>query len=293
MKTTTKKVVMLAGLILGCAHFVQAVQVSSATNAIGAGSPFLIRTNESMRYVIASTAGAAGVINSTVALQYSSNAQNWVTEVTTAPTSGTGFYVTDLLPQKTGDTYYRFVVSGSSGGKVYITFQDNDDFVAVRKSNKQEDVISAYDESERIAGTVQGDRFNVQNSSDALSLSSATVIGWKIAMPPTRLSDGNIGGELVITKGFCLVGSTGTTGGTTAGNITLSSKPHVSTATATNGDRLTLMGRATSVTFTDEATLVGSGVRLGASTRIIGDGDVLSLIFMNGLWREEYFVNNQ
>lgn len=76
------------------------------------------------------------------------------------------------------------------------------------------------------------------------------------------------------------------------GTLSMTSTPHIATTTAVSGQSLTIMGGTNVVTFTDEGTLTGSLLELGAATRALGAGDILKLRYYSGKWYEEAFVNN-
>jgi hypothetical protein len=88
-----------------------------------------------------------------------------------------------------------------------------------------------------------------------------------------------------VNTSFLVINGTGT--------LTLTSTPTVSTTTAVSGQELTFLGGANPVTFTDNATLSGSLLKLGATTRALAVGDTLTLVYYNGLWYEKAFANNQ
>jgi hypothetical protein len=82
----------------------------------------------------------------------------------------------------------------------------------------------------------------------------------------------------------------------TSGALVMTATPAVSTTTATNGQTMILRGVSASNTFTlqDQGTLSGSLLELGASTRVISDKKVLSLIYDStlGEWLEQSYGNN-
>ncbi len=78
----------------------------------------------------------------------------------------------------------------------------------------------------------------------------------------------------------------------TGGAVLVGSLPTIATTTATAGDRYTLLSTTVSVTFSDNDQVAGTLLELGASTRALGVGDILELIYHNSSWWEIGFYNN-
>lgn len=76
------------------------------------------------------------------------------------------------------------------------------------------------------------------------------------------------------------------------GAVTLTSAPTI--AAGTEGEVIFIVGQSNTntVTVQDRGTLASSNLRLGATTRTLGNGDVLALIYDGTLWSEMYFANN-
>lgn len=84
-------------------------------------------------------------------------------------------------------------------------------------------------------------------------------------------------------KGFIVI--------TTTAAISVGTTPSISTMAAVNGQELTIMSSSYTVTFSDNGTLSGSLLELGAATRAVGDQDVLKLFYYKGKWRETSYNN--
>lgn len=85
---------------------------------------------------------------------------------------------------------------------------------------------------------------------------------------------------------------------TTSPNATIvtTATPTISTTTAIDGQYIVLKGTSSvsTYTFVDQGTLSGSLLELGASTRIVSDLKVLTLMFdsLIGKWLEVSYANN-
>lgn len=76
-------------------------------------------------------------------------------------------------------------------------------------------------------------------------------------------------------------------------NYTLTSTPTI--ADGTKGEIVRIIvasGEANTVTVQDESGLAGSNLQLGAATRVIGDNDVLTLLFNGTYWVEDGYTDN-
>lgn len=298
---------MLAALMFVCVpSSVQAIGVSiSSTASCSACQPipaFLARRGDSISATMISTGGF--LPGTTAQLESSTNFSNWKIEASTAVSfpGVIGLNLTGVslaLGPVNQDTYYRWNVLQSSGGAAIYTISDNDDpVVPAVKNNKQADTFGIFDDSVRIMGaSLFADIYTLQPSSggSAISLSSSTQMVWRTAASTTNYrSYSGPGGMIPLDKSFTIIGTTGSIADVGVGNsgISLSATPTISTATAINGDQVMFIGAVSSITFSDNGTLVGSALKLGATTRAVGLGDMLGLIYLNGFWREEYFVNN-
>jgi hypothetical protein len=300
MKNAMLKVCLLGAVITASVQVSHGVSVSSqpvnvASGAVGA--PFLIQANESISYLITSTCPTDSVNRATVTIQYSDSLSNWKTEVTTAPTASALWSVSGSLPIKSRKTYYRFKIneySGATGG-IVITLKDNDDAVAVWKNNKGVDIVTLKDESLNVAGAMKAlhETYVTDTSSAIVMISSNTQIQWKNAPPVDRVWNG--GGSVIVKSRFVqFVTTAGLAGSVDAAYVpTLTAKPIISTVTATNGDIITFMCLSSSATFSDNATVSGTGMKLATGKRTLGFGDILQVIFYNNIWYEMFYVNNE
>jgi hypothetical protein len=292
-----KKLIIKMGLF--GAMILAAVQLSYATSvssqpvhpAIGfVGSPFLIQANESISYIVASTGAPAGVAMSTVAFQYSSNNQNWHTEVTTAPTAVVGKWsVTGELPIKLSKTYYRFKILGSSGNATVITMYDNDNEVMVVKNNKDVDTLILNDESLQLKGIMKADKYNyvADPSTSAIIITTHTTqLVWGREAPIDKRATGYTTPTYAnIKNSYSILTATGSV----EFSQTLTARPIISTETAQNGDILTFEMKFGTAVLTSGTN---TGLILGAATRDIGPSDIIQLIYRDGAWREMFYTNN-
>lgn len=289
-----KKVIIMFGLlgamVMASIQLSYAVSVSSqpVRPEIGfVGTPFLIQENESISYIIASTGGAVGTVMSTVAFQYSSNNQNWYTELTTAPAAAAGTWsITGELPIKLSKTYYRFKILGSSGNATEITMYDNDDEVMVVKNNKNVDTLILSDESLQLKGSIRPTfyKYEIDASSPLIYISTGMQFKWGRTSPKNK--DTWTGPSVKLNSSYIVL--TSTFGGSVRNNVTLTARPTITTETAKNGDVLMFESNISSITFTSGTN---TGLLLGSSTRILKLHDILQLIFRNGYWREVNYTN--
>lgn len=281
---TLKMLCLLGALLMALTQVSEAVSVSSQPVGIQTGAPFLIRENESVNYIITSTVPTVGVHFATIAFQFSTDAQNWITEFTTAPTATPGWSVSGTLPIKDfSRTYYRYKVLGSTGGAPIITISDADDNVSIIRSNKGVDRHVFNDNGFMENGEMRADRYSTTMSTPDVAVTSTTQFVLGVSSLP--INNQWIGGNTYLKTGYSVLYTTGS-------GVTLNSTPTISTATAREGDRIQFQGFTSSVTFQSELTLPGSALRLGAATRALGKNDTISFVFRAGFWREEYFANN-
>lgn len=78
----------------------------------------------------------------------------------------------------------------------------------------------------------------------------------------------------------------------TGGAVLVGSLPTIATTTAVAGDRYTLLSTTVSVTFSDNDSVAGTLLELGSTSRALGVGDILELIYHNSSWWEIGFYNN-
>ena len=111
-----------------------------------------------------------------------------------------------------------------------------------------------------------------------------------------RQGQGNSGADLALSTSTSLttsnLDSSFITLTSTGGALTVGSLPTIATTTATAGDRYTLLSTTATLTFSDDDQVTGTLLELGASTRALGVGDILELIYHNGKWWEIGFYNN-
>lgn len=259
------------------AHAVHAEGIIVTTNTNIQGAPTNIvlftRANESARWAITSTQAA---IVATMTVEVSNNMVNWATVMTTAPTARVYQNpIGEVLPLQDEDSYWRWNLKFSSNGPIGIFLIDADDVTQEIASHKKVPLIQINDDTVKLpfGGAIAPDRYKyTEVSTSPVMISSATQL-TRALMPGS----------------FITLTSTSVTGG-----VTLSALPTISTTTTEwrNGDRLILGSATSSMTFTDQGTTPGTGMNLGATQRMVGRGDLLGLLYMNGAWYEEYFSNN-
>lgn len=322
MKSIMNKVCLLAGILLACvpaAHATTGVSVSSFTQMGSANSPIVpavlyVRAGEGAQAILTSTAPLNQ--GTTVNFEVSTNFSNWLVLFSTATGSG-GFGpgISTLLAPVSQDSFYRWNIistqtAGSNAGGVpfTLTIRDLDDTNPrlVIKNYKQQDSVYYNDDSVQMFGALRPDRTQYQQansfdqvaSSDGIIMSSYTQIGWGLTVPANKTYGQSVvfsTNTVYVDRSFVVIRATGVAAqaGDGTNGITLSAKPTISTDTANNGDTVAFMARTSSITFTDNGASAGTALRLGATTRAVGLGDILELMFWNGFWYENRFINNQ
>lgn len=118
--------------------------------------------------------------------------------------------------------------------------------------------------------------------------SAASILNTGVLTTTPRTVDVDAAGDTIPVTGAALVIVT-----LSAGNITSSATPFL--ADGANGQEIILIGgqSGAALTLSDEGTVPGSNLHLGAATRALGFRDVLSLRFSTvaGGWVETAFVN--
>lgn len=305
-----KKLLLLAGLFLACvqvSHATQGLNISSVTNI--SGIPFVFRT--SANEAVAGTLVSTAPLNSgcTATFEWSTNASAWTVMFTTVigvPGSLNAPFNVTMPPMQTV-SFWRWnikVDTGNSQIPMTANIRDVDDLSQpVFKNNKGQDAAYINDDSMNIFGTVKPDRYQYQtaSSSGVITISSTSQLVWNNPSPLNTTYSFSVlfaTYQAVVDKTFVVIQTTGsaTLGGAGERGVTLSATPTISTDTAVNGDRIVFECQTSSITFQDATTFSAANrttaLRLGASVRACGLGDLLALIYYNGFWREEYFINN-
>lgn len=260
-----KKIIAIALLTMfGLVGKSQAVQVSKSissttfVNGFAASDVLLLRANESMNYTL--SGGATGTIH----LEKTIDGTNWNIILSSTNNSSTGRRTgTEFSGDK--DTMYRWRASTMTGaGSFSVILQDNDDFVGELRNRKGIPAVTFTDERVLLP------RLNLvpANGDTPVSFSATT-----------RFEDYDFPGS------YAVVTSSG-------GAILLTATPTISTATARTGDIFIIHSTTATITVQDDGTLAGSALELGASTRALGVGDILVLIYRAGKWWELFLGNN-
>lgn len=306
-----KKVMMLAGVLVAGAFVAVPVHATlpnsvSSTTVAGPNTQipfvFLARRGESVNYVAFSTSPLCP--GNTIQLEASTNMSNWTVQLATAcgaPGSLGPNGVTGTLAPFYYDTFLRWNNISTGAAPIPITYiiTENDDTNSATKNFRQQDSLYFNNDSLSVLGALKADRIQYQiATSSPVQVSSYTQIGWGATTPSNKITglyalfSSNtiqVDRSLVVL----VATATATQDGTGKNGVTLSASPIITTQTATNGDTIIFTSNVSSVTFTDNGTQPGSGVRLGAARRQVGVGDFLGLIFRDGFWREFLFVENQ
>ena len=160
----------------------------------------------------------------------------------------------------------------------------------VYKEDKMKNIFSAVILTVLLAGMAAAQNVNVYKSqggnSQTFAATSLLSMAGRIAFTPlTSYSSVNVSTSFSpVNSTFLVINGSGT--------ITSTATPAISTLTAVSGQELLIMGGANVVTFQDNGTLSGSLLELGNTTRALGAGDILKLIYYSGKWYEIGFVNN-
>jgi hypothetical protein len=254
------KAVGIAALVLGCGVFANAGQVSvsiSSTSSAYYSAPLMLQPRESLGYKITGTATGTVIIeHSQTGRDYSSTG---VSSVNIWGSTTTGNINTDVRD------FFRFRVTTITAGTFNLTLTDNDDFVQEALNLKGLPVLKVYDESVRLEGRQV---FAPGYNGSSLPLATTT------ELTPLNLD-----------RTFMLVTSTG-------GALTVGSLPTISTTSAVTGSLYIIQSTTATVTFSDNGTVAGTLLELGSTTRALGVGDILVLIYQGGKWWEMGFYNN-
>ena len=247
----------------------------SSTSRGGPCPVILLNPNETLFWTLASTsAGMQGEI----VLEKSFRNNNWIdTEVSSITQGGIAgsngphvFFSSGILQAADRPTYFRWNIISSTGGAFVTTLEDRDDIVQTVSNNKRVAITEVYDDSLYVRGSVRVNGYQSQISSNSLAvfISSAQTIN-RTTMA-TR--------ELTVIQ-------------STANGFMLTGQPTISTASAVNGDRLSLMSNTSAFYFQDNTAYPGSGVKVGSRLRALGLGDIITFIFYNGLWYEQAYTH--
>lgn len=135
---------------------------------------------------------------------------------------------------------------------------------------------------------VSGDAiFSAATTVQAIQVNGAMVLASTLRLTPYSLQTLSAGNAIAALATKVRVAGNG-------GAITLTSTPTI--AAGLDGDIVMILGTsvANTITVQDNATLAGSNLKLGATTRLIGSGDILVLCYdtTSGFWHEVSFANN-
>ncbi len=230
-----------------------AVTVSSNAVAAGALPALSLNPRETATYTL------TGNFTGSIRLEASRDGVNYSPLPITATSSTT---LTGTIYNDSQATFYRWNVLTRTTGTFSVELRDNDDFVDQKVGSKNTPMVKYYDDSLRIP------QFLLYEIGSTLALSSATSLNQD-NLPRTMN---------VITS--------------TGGPLVLSAVPTISTTPYTNGTIYVVQSATNTVTFQDNDTLAGSLLELGSTTRALGVGDILVLIYRAGKWWEFGFYNN-
>lgn len=234
--------------------------ISSTTFVSGFAASDVLALNprESMAYTL--RGGATGTIHLEMSIDGGSNYTVIFSSVNNGPTglrSGIEFAGERV-------TFYRFRASTmTASGSFVVTLEDLDDYVGELRNNKKVPSVLFTDE-------------RVILPKITLAPDSDTPVAMAINSTFTASN---------FPRSFAIVTSTG-------GALVMTTRPTVSTTTARTGDIFVIYSTTATLTLQDNGTLAGSGLELGASTRALGVGDILVLIYRAGFWWEFGFYNN-
>lgn len=114
---------------------------------------------------------------------------------------------------------------------------------------------------------------NGEVTASSITVSGERVLGVSAAVSISTYT------ELTLTDPIMVIKGTGV--------ITNAATPFISTTTYSQGTVVYIVGSSTNtVTLSDTGSVSGTLLNLGATTRTLGDGDVLELILIGDKWRE-------
>lgn len=231
-----------------------AVTVSSTTPNVAILDSIFVQPNETLTYSLTGTATGTALI------QVSRDGVNY--EPTGVQAVGTGA-VSETGTLAPGDkaAYYRWYISTITAGSFVTSLYDNDDFTAEIRNNKGQPNVQIYDDSFRFLQRM------VLSPAGTVALSSTTQLDMQ-----------------TFKDSFVVVTSTG-------GAITLSATPTIGTTGAVDGTVFIIQSATATVTLSDDDSVAGTKLELGDTSRALGVGDIIGLIYRNGSWWELFFSN--
>lgn len=245
----------LALLVMGSISTAWGVTVSSTTPNVAILPYIYLQPHESLTYSLTGTATGTALI------QVSRDGVNFsptgIKKVATGAVSESG-----VITNGEGLGYFRFYVSTITAGSFITSLTDNDDFVAEFRSNKKAPNFQVYDESFRMLNRL------------------VAIPGPQVIMSSTTALNADN-----MRSVFNVLNSTG-------GAISISATPTISVTDFPDGTIFIIQSATATVTLSDNGTVTGSLLELGANTRALGVGDILGLILRDGKWWELFFDNN-
>lgn len=244
--------------LVGLSGLAWAASVGTTFVASGTTSALRLERKESLGYYI------SGTFTGTVYLERSFDAVNYAPVPAVTVTNNTGGRNTGVVRTDDSAAYFRFRASTITAGSMVVRLDDRPDFVSEVTNLKREPVVKYYDNNVQFASILT---FEPSNNEQPVILSTGTEIT-----------------KDTFNRTFNVVTATGA--------ISVNSTPTISTDTANVGDIYIIQSARDTITFTDNGTLSGSALELGDTTRAMGVGDILMLIFRGGKWWELGYCNN-
>lgn len=248
-----KRLIAFLFLVLMLSAPASALTISSSTAQAGPLPALLLFPEETLSYDL------SGTYTGLCQLEVSRDGTNYVPLAITGTSSQS---VTGQVRNDSRHAYVRWNVISRAAGTFVTQLRDNDDFNREEVGHKKTSVLRLFDDSVRFPAQL------VYENGSEVVLSSTT------NLYPDNLP-----------RVFNVLNSTG-------GAILMQTTPAISTSTYSDGTMYILQSATATVTFQDNGTLSGSLLELGSTTRALGVGDILVLVYRAGKWWEMGFYNN-
>lgn len=238
------------------AFITNSISSTALVNNFAASGVLLLQARESMDYSM------VGPATGTIHLEKSLDGVNYNVILTSVCAGGSA---TLSGTQYAGEipAFFRFRVSTQTAGTFVTTLVDDDDFVGELRNNKKVASVTFTDE-----------RVIVPKLTYAPTGDTAIILGATHTFT-----------NYTFPNSFVIVTSTG-------GPLVMSATPTISTTTARTGDIYIIQSTTATITLSDNDTVAGTLLELGSTTRALGVGDILAVIYRAGKWWELYFANN-
>ncbi len=253
------KIALLALVALALPAISGAVEISSRVMTPSSLPYLQLQRGESLSWTLSGTATGQ------ILIERSGNGIDWVPAGVTVNAAGTILATGGDVLADGNAGLYRWrcsTITAVNGGTFTVTMADNDDVFGVFKNNRGDELLKLHDISARLNGILNF------NPGETVAVSSTTRI-TRDSFPRTYNVLTSSGGAIVVGE-----------------------LPTISTSSAVTGDIYIIHSATDTITYSDNGTVTGTLLELGSTTRALGVGDILVLIYRAGKWWEMGFFNN-